>query len=1083
MRILLRGLWARRGLNAAALLVTVTALFATVLGPMYGRASAEHLVDSRVAAKPEVESGLSLSLPGFTDDQLPEGDPDDVAYPDPVELAEEAAALADSEGADRFWDAPTLWLRDTGGRIVHGVQPYVVPLYWREGMCDLAEVAGACPESAGEVLIQETMAETLGLSTGDRLPVDYVDTYLVANEGPGPDEVRASRTRTVDFEIVGTYRIDDPGSAGWYDEARFAGFERLNAPPPTGTQAASDPAAPALLVARASMASQTFVGGADRVIDLSAVDLETMDATERAVAAFQARTVTSQSSDAGQGLQLSTIFEDVRAEHTLLNRVMVAALAPLVVLALLLLYALVSAGAAARRPYVALAKLRGHTRGQVFRFAVAEPFLVVAVATPVAVGLAVLSAHLIARTWFFPGIPVVAGPITWVGLIVVVLAVLGASAAAALDVIREPLGRALASALSPTSSSRLNLMLRSGVVAVAVATVAQLVLSGDQSSQLLALLAPLFIALAIAVGGALLLRRVSRAWLRRTATASGTSSYLASRRLARRPDLTNLMIPLLLAVSVITFVSTASAVSDDWRVSRARAEVGASRTYLTDAQPGRLLELTREVDPEGRHLATAVVNTDGEGAGRRLYLDTARLSDVVSWDPAWSSVPVAELERRLAPRTSDRIRFAGSSLAIAVQDVRFRSQEDRPELVLQYVNDDGFQREAVLGRLRNGDSAVTLETGLPDCRTECVVEKLFVAGDSRSSLTVNGTLTLTSVAVDGATVDWRLTDPGAWRAARPFPVSLVDAPVVLHVDASGLRLEVFLGELPPGEGTPSAIVGGFAAITPSVTPDVAPVVVTEPVQPAPARRSGGGTAIEYDESVVAGMSLNGQQVPMDIVARVHALPGVGSVGAMGDLETSLVEFEAPPNAFMLTQLWTAPGTPPEMLDRIRDAGVVLTPQGDLDERLSVLRSDAFSLGLRLFLLVGVATLLLAIFGVLASAVLQSRWRSYEVASLRVVGVSRRQLVRASVLEYVVMLGLAVVLGVGSAYLSVRLVLPSMSLGAAEEFEPTPIYANHPWILVSAGLVLFVLATVIAFAVSVRTTRLGRPATLRWAEQT
>jgi len=37
-------------------------------------------------------------------------------------------------------------------------------------------------------------------------------------------------------------------------------------------------------------------------------------------------------------------------------------------------------------------------------------------------------------------------------------------------------------------------------------------------------------------------------------------------------------------------------------------------------------------------------------------------------------------------------------------------------------------------------------------------------------------------------------------------------------------------------------------------------------------------------------------------------------------------------------------------------------------------------------------------GVLASAVLQSRWRSYEVASLRVVGVRQRALVRGSVLE-------------------------------------------------------------------------------------
>ena len=48
-----------------------------------------------------------------------------------------------------------------------------------------------------------------------------------------------------------------------------------------------------------------------------------------------------------------------------------------------------------------------------------------------------------------------------------------------------------------------------------------------------------------------------------------------------------------------------------------------------------------------------------------------------------------------------------------------------------------------------------------------------------------------------------------------------------------------------------------------------------------------------------------------------------------------------------------------------DAG----PLGDLDETLTDLRTDAFSLGLRLFLVVGLATLLLAVFGVFASAVL------------------------------------------------------------------------------------------------------------------
>jgi hypothetical protein len=278
------------------------------------------------------------------------------------------------------------------------------------------------------------------------------------------------------------------------------------------------------------------------------------------------------------------------------------------------------------------------------------------------------------------------------------------------------------------------------------------------------------------------------------------------------------------------------------------------------------------------------------------------------------------------------------------------------------------------------------------------------------------------------------------------------------------------------------MVAGFAAITPSATPDVAPVVVTEDAPTPSARQAGSANAISYDRDVVAGVALNGQAVPVRVVARADALPLVGSVGELGDLETSLVEFEPPPGAVVLPELWAAPGTPQAVLDAVEQDGVALVPIAALDDRLAELRGDAFSLGLRLFLIVGLATLLLAVFGVLASAVLQSRWRSYEVASLRVVGVTQGSLLRASVLEYVVMLGLAVVLGLASAWLSVRLVLPAISLGPADAFAPAPDYGTQWLVLGGVGVVLFVAATLIALVVSRRTTRLGRPATLRWAEQ-
>ncbi len=180
--------------------------------------------------------------------------------------------------------------------------------------------------------------------------------------------------------------------------------------------------------------------------------------------------------------------------------------------------------------------------------------------------------------------------------------------------------------------------MRSAVVAVALAAVGNLLTSGDQSSQLLALLTPTFVALAVAVGGAQLLRLVGRTWTRRTASSGGTAAYLAARRLSRRQDVANLMLPLLLAASVLTFATATTATSDDWRVARARAEVGAARTFVTDSSPGRLLDVTRRVDPGGRYLAAAVTNTVGDDMSRSVFVDTSRLRQ---WSPGTPHGPTA----------------------------------------------------------------------------------------------------------------------------------------------------------------------------------------------------------------------------------------------------------------------------------------------------------------------------------------------------------------------------------------------------------------------------------------------------------
>src|SRR6185295_4369210 len=104
------------------------------------------------------------------------------------------------------------------------------------------------------------------------------------------------------------------------------------------------------------------------------------------------------------------------------------------------------------------------------------------------------------RAWLHRGIPVSLDGPAVASLLAVVAAALVASTVAALGVIREPLSASLTASVRPRPASRVSLVLRSAVVAVALAAVGNLVTSGDQSSQLLALLTPMLVALAVAVG-------------------------------------------------------------------------------------------------------------------------------------------------------------------------------------------------------------------------------------------------------------------------------------------------------------------------------------------------------------------------------------------------------------------------------------------------------------------------------------------------------------------------------------------------------------------------------------------------------
>jgi hypothetical protein len=1060
------GLRSRRWLNVGVFALGVLAMVVAVATPLYARSSAEHLLDQRVGQRPVFETGLNIeAIPEYAVGRStvdPNGGvvAGQGAVPlrpltdrDRQQMLAMVTDLVTSDQAGAYWQPPTTYLYSQGA-YHSGPRSYFIKAYWRDGMCDLARVEGECPSAPGEALIDPLMLKTIGSQVGDQIQVVYTG---YSRSGKPVKQI------PVDYTIVGTYTIDDPASPEWFNPARTFGDGSLR-PQPLGSSAPL--LAPSLLVDQSSLTlADVTLAGADRPIDLDRLDVSTMDAAQQALAAWQTEI-------AGEGppviqpyepVTLDHVFTDVRAEQTLLSRVTLAAVVPLVVLALLLLYVLVSSAAEVRRQEVALAKLRGFPARKVVRFAVSEPAAVLLAAVPVGIALAVLAERTIGRIWL-GSTPFVVTPQAVASAVVVTASALLAAFVAVLGVVREPLVTSLATVSRRRTVSRWALLAQGALVMLSAAAVVQIVTSdATQSSSFVELLAPLFVALGASVVAMAMVNLVAQGWLRDTSGQGGLSPFLASRRLVRRQDLVQLVLPLLLATAMATFAASAWKVADDWRVSKAAATVGAATVYYTDTSPSRLQWVTQQADPEGRYLAAAVPPTPRTTDGARVGLvDATRFARVAAWDPQWGTDGAQQVQGWLTPEHDlDPVTFSGTHVKLELRDIRLDGDLNLPlEVWLRYVPaSTGEERLAQLGSLPTKGSA-TVDGFVSGCQDGCSLEQLSISGSSSSVTDASGRLTIASIAADGDNPgDWRLADASAWRPARPYAESGL-SPVRVDTGTGGLELQL--------SGEPAVV-----RLTTTDIPDEPPLVATD--------ASALDRADESAENGVAGASILGARTPMQLAGRAKALPLVGSNGGLSDLTAALREYGDQSTDVTITQLLVARDTPASVLAKVRELGVPLTDRRTQAEELDLLRSDAFSLGWRVFLLVGVLTLLLAFLGVLALALVQLPWRSYEVAALRVVGVRRRDLRRAIVAEYVALLGMAVVGGALAAVASLLLVLPSLDIGAVEDFDPAVDFGLRWLVLAAVVAVVMVAVLAIAFWISRRTVKLGTPASLRQAD--
>ncbi|MGH7642430.1 MAG: FtsX-like permease family protein, partial [Candidatus Dormibacteria bacterium] len=151
---------------------------------------------------------------------------------------------------------------------------------------------------------------------------------------------------------------------------------------------------------------------------------------------------------------------------------------------------------------------------------------------------------------------------------------------------------------------------------------------------------------------------------------------------------------------------------------------------------------------------------------------------------------------------------------------------------------------------------------------------------------------------------------------------------------------------------------------------------------------------------------------------------LGEYGYLMDLPAAL-RAESSPQPQMTEYVWLASGTPARVVKALSRLGVTIQGQQTPSRALTLLNRQGVALGYTFFLLTAVAAAVLVIAGTIVFALLDAGRRSYELAALRMTGISRGTLLRSLIGEQLVVLVPGAVLGVGTGLLGAALALRSI----------------------------------------------------------
>ena len=485
--------------------------------------------------------------------------------------------------------------------------------------------------------------------------------------------------------------------------------------------------------------------------------------------------------------------------------------------------------------------------------------------------------------------------------------------------------------------------------------------------------------------------------------------YLAGRRIGRSPG-TGFAAALLLLLSMGLLVVSTSyrAIVLRNHQDAAHAQVGADwRVNVTP--PANVLSLIRRM-PEG---TTPVVRTEPRLESGTFQLppialgiDPATYGTAGWWREDFSDVPLSEILRRLeAPAF-------GMDLPAASDRLTFEMDSGRDVRHLQVtataVDAAGVVHTAPLRPVEAGAA-----------RYEMPIDasvRLLSITIHRTSLDApdEGTFEISSVAADGKALSLADWEALTWRGSSGS----------VEPDGSGVRYEMISGA--------SDVIGGI--VPPS---DPLPALVS------PGIASAGGP--------VFPVALGGQDTQLDPVVGALQFPSlIPNAPFIVVSASALLERAAavPEPGLVLNEVWAEGERNPVPL--LRDDGFI---QGDVArtapiEGFLAQLPQSLALGMNFVSAAGGAGLVVV-----------------GVAALRAMGSASGQIVRTLALEQVLLLGFAVVAGLGLGYLLLRLMMPYVGPSLSVAYPP-PVFLMD-WVSLGIALAAIVGASALALALSAR----------------